>query len=754
MTTKTQAIATNPGDVFGYTAAFEEALKEIGQISPQEFAQRYAIRTEYLPQISFEPTTAKFWDEFNLNPEENNKNPQRKNKRFDDFRLNAQELTRFQQNGFVVTERMGTSSFARAFFHIYRNDLPVFISADALLHAWHRSYDAILEELEENYLFKSLRQILKSMSEKLPEAWKQYGCGILRLSVSFADYFLTVARSLLAGKAVKSYFQQNELVTKTLALVKAQRLWSFNLFQRKRVMDFSQFQPRGHYENSKSLQQYFQAMMWCGRVDLRIAGTDEEASPQELGTAIVLYDLLKQSGSFEQWQQFEQLLQTFVGRTDSMTFTQLGEILEEAKIKSPADIKDLATLEKLQADILAGQIGTQSICSHYYESALNPEQFKLPSSFTMMGQKFTLDSWVMSKVVYDQILWDEKKVPRFVPSSLDVAFAALGNNQVVPELVSRIGNYTGHKFRDGLNYQHNLAAVKTVVDEQNTAVWEESIYMAWLATLRELSAPTTEPQYPEVMRTRAWAMKTLNTQLASWMQLRHNNILYVKQSHEFVCVCEYPTGFVEPRIAFWERFEKMARLAANFIEKTPFPDWLTSQQKGWGVRYKLRDIQIEQAKFCEKFAQTLAILKEIAVKQLAQEPLIEAEIKFLRDIIEAEEQYGGSLQCTGWYPSLFYKGLWDSDKWDAIITDVHTNLPIPGIGNPGSVLYQGVGNVDMLMIAVDNGEDKMVYAGPVLSHYEFEMPRVSRKSDSEWQEDIKNGKLPPRPDWTRSYLIT
>ena len=31
-------------------------------------------------------------------------------------------------------------------------------------------------------------------------------------------------------------------------------------------------------------------------------------------------------------------------------------------------------------------------------------------------------------------------------------------------------------------------------------------------------------KYPEAMSTRAWAMKTLNTQLASWTQLRHDTI--------------------------------------------------------------------------------------------------------------------------------------------------------------------------------------------------------------------------------------
>lgn len=94
--------------------------------------------------------------------------------------------------------------------------------------------------------------------------------------------------------------------------------------------------------------------------------------------------------------------------------------------------------------------------------------------------------------------------------------------------------------------------------------------MNWLATLRELSAPTTEPKYPEAMRTRAWAMKTLNTQLASWTQLRHDTILYAKESESGGTTCYYPAGFVEPRPEFWGRFEKMAMLAADLIEKTPW----------------------------------------------------------------------------------------------------------------------------------------------------------------------------------------
>ena len=739
----TTPIAKDSADVFGYATAFDQALKKIGQISPQEFAKRYTSKAKYLPQISFDPTTAQFWDDFN-----NKKN----------FQLNTEELAIFKRNGFVVSERLGGDNFADLFYRIYSHDLPVFVSADALLHAWHRSYDAILEELEETYLSSSLDEILEGMQQGIPDAWKQYGKGVLGSSVTDADYFLSVARSLLADKAVKTHLNQDARVVTTLKAIQGQQLQKFELFGRRRVMDFSQFKVRGHYENSELLKRYFRAMMWCGRIDLRIAEIPSEtspaqSSPRELGAAVILHDLLKQSHKFEQWQQFDQLLQNFVGRTDSMTFAQLGEILDKAKIKSPADVKDLGTLEQLQADILTSKIGFQNIRSHYYVSPFGSEKIKLPRSFTILGQKFVVDSWVTSKVVFDDIELDGKKVPRRVPSCLDIAFAALGNDQVVPELVARITDNKGRKFRDGLNYQHNLAAVRDVITEQNPAVWEENIYMSWLATLRELSTPTTDPKYPEAMRTRASAMKTLNTQLASWTQLRHDTILYVKQSYTDCILCYYPAGFVEPRVEFWECFEKMALLAADLIEKTPFPEHSVEKSNKWGYKseVRLQDLQKKQTEFFKNFAEKLGILKAIAVKQLAQEEFTEAENQFLKKIVEIIHRGSGEPTYSGWYFGLFYKGHKDSKKQDAIVADVHTDVPSPG--DPGCVLHQGVGNVDLLMIAVDNGENKMVYAGPVLSHYEFEIPGVSRLSDSEWLNDIEINQVPPRPDWTKSYLV-
>ena len=100
-----------------------------------------------------------------------------------------------------------------------------------------------------------------------------------------------------------------------------------------------------------------------------------------------------------------------------------------------------------------------------------------------------------------------------------------------------------------------------------------------------------------------------------------------------------------------------------------------------------------------------------------------------------------------------YKERKDCARWDALVADVHTDVPDAVTGDPGCVLHQGVANVDLLMVAIDSGPDRMVYAGPVLSHHQFEMPGVERKSDAEWRQDARAGRLPPRPEWTRSYLV-
>jgi hypothetical protein len=499
-------------------------------------------------------------------------------------------------------------------------------------------------------------------------------------------------------------------------------------------------------------------MMWCGRIDLRVAGgfdaTGPLSSPRELGAALVLHDLLKRAGKFDAWRQFDALLRTLVGRADSATFAHLDALLKEAKLAGAAAVKDAQALDALQADILAGKFGLQEVRGDVYLNVPGASRpIQMPRSFTLLGQRFAVDSWVLSKVVYDDIKWDGKLVQRRVPSGLDVAFAALGNDHVVPDLVDRM-TAGPRKFRDRENYQHNLLAVRSVVDRLPAAAWDGTVYDCWLGALRELSRPTTDAKFPEAMRTRAWVMKGLNTQLASWTQLRHDTVLYVKPSHTTGVSCFYPAGFVEPVPAFWGKVEAMAARSADLLEKTPFPDAEFERPTAWGGtdKVKLKDLQKQQVAFLRNFAKQVGVLKGIAAKQLGQQELTGDEKKVLEDVVQINRG-SGFTRYNGWYPKLFYKGVRDCADWEPLVADVHTDVPAPPVGDPGCVLHQGVGNIDLLLIAIDSGKDRMVYAGPVLSHYEFETPVNTRKSDAEWRADAVAGRLPQRPEWTRAYLV-
>lgn len=769
-------------EVLGYQKQFAAELEALGQISLADFAVN-APQPDYLPALTWDVTTAQFWTNFNAPADftmHYGGNFSGINISYN-FRPDPAEFEILRTNGFVVSERMGSPTFGDAYYRIYNADLPVFVTSDSVLHAWHKSYQSILAELEELGTATLLERMLTSMAAPLPSLWAFYGQGPLSNSIVDADYFLTVARSLWAGQQVSTSLkipEQEQLVTRTLTAVSNLTLEPFPLFGKERVVDFSQFKVRGHYDTSDRMRRYFRTMMWLGRTDLRLATFEpnKEDDIRQFGTAIVLKELLQASGQWSTWAAIEKVVNLFVGLTDSMTFSQLDELLLASGIWTLEEVPDLLTLTNLQTALMTGELGAQNIHSDYLVSPLSPEQVRLPRSFTVSGQKFVLDSWAFSQVVFDRVLWEPSDPPRIIetkvirrkPTCLDVAYAVLGNDQVVPELVALMNNRNGVVFRDGLPYQHNLLAVRKTIDAQAPSTWGENIYLAWLSALRSLSAPTTDPNYPEAMRTRAWAMKTLNTQLASWTELRHDTLLYAKQSYTEPLLCSYPAGFVEPRPEFWRKMQALADITAAAVRSLPLSGTVTlNGSSSYSSTFDLAQVKTNQVNFLKRFSERAVALETIAAKELGQQPLSAIETQMLQDVIELSVDYVGQKRWTGWYPAMFYtnslallqtySGYAEPspacDAWDALVADVHTDLPDDYVGDPGAVIHEGVGHVNMMLIAIDNGPDRMMYVGPVLSHYEFELPGVQRWSDADWKATVRAGQQPPVPVWTRSYLV-
>ena len=763
--------------IFGFASQFSREIQRLGQLPLSDFVAMYGLTNQYLSGIGFDPTTAQFWAQFSLDPAvynaTNSADP-----RLTDFRLNTNEFAVFQTNGFVVSQRLGSYSFADMFYKIYSDELPVFVSTDAGLQAWHRTYIAMLEELEESYLSPRLQSISQSMAGNVSSLWVDSLGTSLTNGVLDTDYFLAVLRSLVTGTNNYGYLGQNTQITATLTAISNLQPAEISLFGTTRVVDFSQFQVRGHYTTSQRLQTYFRAMMWCGLIDFRFTGATNDNSLRELSGSVAMGLLMSRSGQFSNWQLFDNVVQMFAGAPDSLNFAQLSDLLTAAGIFSPANLPTTAALQALQDQIMSGQLGVQNIRNDYFWSPLTREQIKLPRAFTFLGQRFIMDGWAHSKVVFDDVIWDENGIPGFedkvmrrVPSALDIAFSVLANNQVVPDLAARISrtNLTladGRPFfRDGLKYQHNLAAVRNVLDSQPGDAWTNNIYSSWLSCLRELSTPTTAAQYPQVMRSRAWAMKTLNTQLASWTQLRHDTVLYAKQPYTGLILCGYPNGYVEPRPAFWSKMNELALRAKALVSTLSKTGQVVFEPNAPGDQpftNSLAAIWTNRVQTLDTFASTMTTLQGIAESELAGLPLSSNQVWFLKGIVENPgSTYTGARTYSGWYPALFYQNSraahsvdYSSDRWDPLVTDVHTDPAEPLVSDPGSILHEGVGNVQLLMLAVDCGAgDAAVFAGPVLSHYEFELGPTTRETDGQWKSDARGGNLPTQPDWTRSYLV-
>jgi len=181
---------------------------------------------------------------------------------------------------------------------------------------------------------------------------------------------------------------------------------------------------------------------------------------------------------------------------------------------------------------------------------------------------------------------------RRVPSVLDVLYSVFNNDQTVSELSKRMQGKAEDimVFRDGFEYQNTLIALRKVMDDLPQEMWESSVYFQWLATLRCLSYSPDEIKenakfysngapndvacpLPQVVLTSAWQDRVMNTQCASWTELRHDTILYVKQSFSCGLECEYPAGYVEPNLPFWRQMLKMATNTAEIMKKTEIFYW-------------------------------------------------------------------------------------------------------------------------------------------------------------------------------------
>jgi hypothetical protein len=640
------------------------------------------------------------------------------------FALSQKEQSALAENGFVVSGAHAFPSFMYGYASIYAQDLPLFVSADSILYAVHQSYDAMLQDLEAATLSVELATLLQRMQAELARA---------QLSAPLeagADVYLTTARSLLAGVAVSPLDSANasEATRLTQLANAASGTANVSVFGLTRAVDFSQFLPRGHYTASDELKRYFRAMIWLGRLDLRIIDTKPDGSAvfqrTQLEGAVALRALMDNQ-SRTSWTHIDAAISAFVGEHDDMTPPQVDGLLSAV---GAADLASLSALsdQTLAQAVIDGGFGVQRIASQLAVNGLNSGTLPLARSFAFMGQRFVLDSQVFSNVVYDRVHHEGAPL-RMMPSPLDVAYAALGNDQAGMLLAPELSQY---------EYAPELYGMRLLADEYDAQFWQGNLYNLWLSALRTLSpsaalAKAASVGLPSVAGTDAWGRRLLDTQLASWSELRHDTLLYAKPSYTAGAACEFPAAYVDPYPEFFAALVAFAEhglaVAGVLGPDTYVGPYFTQLAKTAGT---LRDIALDQQ-------QGLALSAE--------------HLAFINQAVRLQRNCDGSLLPAGWYALLFYAQT-KAVEADPTIADVHTQPTDAGGNDVGRVLHVATGMPRLTVVTVDSCTGAQAYVGLTSSYYERVTEQYERVTDEQWST-ILGSDAPDRPSWLPSAFV-
>lgn len=641
----------------------------------------------------------------------------------DAFHLSKAERERLETLGFVVVPARGPGGAGPVdvYYRVFAADLPVFVSADSVLHAWHRSYDQILEFTEQEALFPALAAVLDGMHRALdPKDPAQRD----------ARLHLDVARVLLNGDPTVAG-ESADAIRPILRAISDLRRAEIELMGATVEHDFSQFKPRGHYNHSERLQNYFKAMMWLGRMDLRLYDglIDAAPNPREEAAARALVAALARSGQQEAFEEIERFYRLHVGRPNAITPASLALLCGKAGAAECAGATTPATMAAM-----AEQYRVQG------SPAVSSSKRPWVLSMRLFPQRFAYDSWVTSQTTSPRLL-PVGDSARTMASPYEVAFA-LGSDRALAGLRGEMDEPYAAALPG------RLAAVRQTMQAVPPLELDETIYDHWLQALMVVGKTDLDERLPKVLRTAAWHDHRLETMLASWAELRHDTVLVVEQSEAFFG-CQYPQGYVEPLPELYRQLDQAAaHLVALYEGGALSKSYVARTVPGWAAH----------------FHDTMERLARLSEQQLRGEPMSAKDLAFMNHTVDrhADDGYGGTRNYDGWYPALYWNLGWSIERKkerdlggtyphitggesEPIVVDVHTD------GDHGTVLEVGTGHPELLVVVIDQGDDVAVYGGPVSSFYAFERTATDRMTDQQWEQAIQEHALPSRPEFAKGY---
>jgi hypothetical protein len=606
---------------------------------------------------------------------------------------------------------------------VWQNDLPVIVTTDSFLQLFHVVFDCSLRILEKDTFYPMLLNLTSyafNVSQadyaKIPHDSSQKQWAIGNATVYFA-----VALSLLTNTTVNvppelssdvAFYLDNILSSNPQFIPAAD--WMPAGIQIS--YDFTEFTVRGHYVGDPQLSSYFRAMMWYGQFPVLIPRANESYvwfAPHIDDLAMVYMDDVMQRNPqyFQDWELMYNVTDALVGKSDSINPLSLETALHNV-FGDHEEYLDLAVQpngttalrNELEKPEYAQTILSQALLQPTPGTILEA----YPLVFQFMGQRYVPDSYIFQNLCWDKVGYNSTGGRRILPTGLDL-FAVVGSQRAF-QLLTPDFDYQG--------FEKNLTSLEQEfagLSEQN---WTYSSYTAWIYALQNLVNVNYTSNYPEFMQSPAWQDEKLNTALGSWAQLRHDTILYAKQTYIPGYLCSYPEAYLEPNPTFYSRMQMLANqtLQAVQILKPGMIDSVVVSVLDSLINASGRSITI-------------------STEELTGKPLTPDDVAFLKSLVQTYNGCGGT-NYSGWYVDLLTlisdRAGYANDLDSRCIADVAT-FPPGDIDYPPQILEVGTGSVNALVAIFPLTNGTLVTGvGPVFSYYEFPLIGTTRLNDNEW----------------------
>ncbi len=639
------------------------------------------------------------------------------------------------------------------------------VNPDLVLHAYHRFFEQSLEQLEKTDLHATLSDFLNGMVEgslelaKSPDVeTKERGQWIsaqlitaqilLANSVAKPDFFPTPdeetkwtdsenssdsyenAEKMVPEKAKALSADMQERIKEELKLIYAAsgvaKSPLFNQYKTDIFADYTQYTPRSHYTKSSVLRSYFRTMMYLGRNSYFLK---EDIGVRDATLVTSLLDRKPSLGLTprEHWNKIMEITGFYAGQSDDLTLKEWDAYVSEI-LKKKADqakASDMAALGANISKLRLPKVLSDVIVNPDVLGKTKEDLLRDTLAVRVFGQRFTFDAWVLNQLTAG----DEMTKPKLpsTPSALFVN-AALGGARAelhIPRFLKESAQFTDEESAALIEKMHGL---RDSLMNVGTGEWFSSLGTAWTYVLSSLTG-TFGKGYPAYMQSAPFADKQIESFLGSYTELKHDTLLYAKQSYAELGAGgpdektppPVPKGFIEPNLPFWNRIlqlvakQKELFTRLNLLADTNAP-------------YRL-----------QQFEDTVAFFASLAQKQLAGTPLTEEEYERLRTTPIA---YIADPIDMSVIPDE------ESGKTE-LIADIHTDA------KKGQILYEATGRPYVMLALVGNESSPRLAIGMAFNHYEFTAPLGgNRLTDEDWKNTVYNKpqNLPAKNFWYDSLL--